>query len=175
MDLENRGLPFPSMHEIKPLRDLLEGQGVRHELIHFQLLVHVLVHQFGNAVDALVAWEKSRWSFSWEESCVSLDGLIAAMQVAAKYKLYSTSLCIIFVSTLHHIKTQKYLRVWAPPQGKPQSQTLISLLELQLRQLPWKKTQLQSFMIIWLTTACPNKQQLLVSSGWSRIIFKKWR
>lgn len=52
--------PFPSMHEVKPFSDLLEGQSVRHKLVHLDLLVHVLLHQFGDAVHALVALEKCK-------------------------------------------------------------------------------------------------------------------
>ncbi len=48
------------MHEIKTISDLLKGQSVRHKLIDFELLAHVLLHQFGNAVDTLVSWEKFR-------------------------------------------------------------------------------------------------------------------
>lgn len=47
--------PFPSVHEVKPFSDLLEGQSVRHKLVHLDLLVHVLLHQFGDAVHALVS------------------------------------------------------------------------------------------------------------------------
>lgn len=48
------------MHEIKPVRDLLKGQSVSHKLVHFELLAHVRLHQFWNAVDALVSWEKCK-------------------------------------------------------------------------------------------------------------------
>lgn len=56
----SQGLPFSSMHEIKTVSDLLKGQSVSHKFIHFELLVHVLLHQFGNAIDTFVSWEKER-------------------------------------------------------------------------------------------------------------------
>lgn len=51
----NRALPFASVHEIKTIRDPLEGQSVTHKLIYFELLVHILFHQFGNMVNTLIA------------------------------------------------------------------------------------------------------------------------
>lgn len=47
--------PFPSMHQVEALVDLLEGQRVRHKFIHLELLVHVVLHQLGDIVYALVA------------------------------------------------------------------------------------------------------------------------
>jgi len=44
------------MHEVKSLIDLVKGQGVGHKLIHLQLLVHVVLHQFGNALHTLPPW-----------------------------------------------------------------------------------------------------------------------
>lgn len=48
--------PLPSMHEVKSLIDLLEGQGVCNKLIHLQLLIHVVLHQFRNTLHTLPAW-----------------------------------------------------------------------------------------------------------------------
>lgn len=47
--------PFPSMHQVETLVDLLEGQCVRHKFIHLELPVHVVLHQLGDIVYALVA------------------------------------------------------------------------------------------------------------------------
>lgn len=47
--------PFPSMHQVEALVDLLEGQRVRHKFIDLELLVHVVLHQPGDTVYTLVA------------------------------------------------------------------------------------------------------------------------
>lgn len=57
----SRGLPFPSMHEIKTISDLLKGQSVSHKFIHFELLVHVVLNQFGNTGDTLVSCVNERF------------------------------------------------------------------------------------------------------------------
>lgn len=43
------------MHQVEALVDLLEGQRVRHKFIHLKLVVHVVFHQPGDTVYALVA------------------------------------------------------------------------------------------------------------------------
>lgn len=42
------------MHELKSLRDLLKRQRVSYKFIHFELLIHIVLHQFGHAFDTLV-------------------------------------------------------------------------------------------------------------------------
>lgn len=47
---------LPACMRSKPsVIDPLEGQSVTHKLIYFELLVHILFHQFGNMVNTLIA------------------------------------------------------------------------------------------------------------------------
>lgn len=55
LEPEDNSYAFASVHEIKTICDPLEGQSVTHKLIYFELLVHILFHQFGNTVNTLIA------------------------------------------------------------------------------------------------------------------------
>lgn len=48
--------PLSSVHEVKSLIDLLKGQSVGNKLIHLQLLIQVVFHQFRNALHTLPPW-----------------------------------------------------------------------------------------------------------------------
>lgn len=55
----NKLSPLSSMHEVESLIDLLEGQSVSHKLIHFQFLIHVVLHQLRDTLHTLPAWEQT--------------------------------------------------------------------------------------------------------------------
>lgn len=50
--------PLPSMHQLEGFVDLVKGQSVSHELVHFDLLAHVFGHQLGDTLHALPAWKE---------------------------------------------------------------------------------------------------------------------
>lgn len=47
--------PLSCMHEVKSLIYLLKGQGVGHKLIHLQLLIQIVFHQFRNTLHTFPA------------------------------------------------------------------------------------------------------------------------